>query len=459
MNNLQNGSISSVLNSMANENHNDGETLVEPPPIIKEEKFEPNFGEVFYTQNSNKMYDSVYLDFINKENFKDFNNINFGLKIENAERKLSCPEEEDFDLNYYCFNKNILENLSLGEADEYQHEGEEEKKDGNNPIGDFKSCKEEVESLSEETPIKIPLSDKSRKNTLSKEGEDIKDILDAKNKNENGENSSLNASIKDSLENHLSAAPYIPKNYKNFQGKNEWENSENLLSLEHPPFIPEGESYLPSDLFELNTEALKEKRRLKYMPEGYILKNPRNDFEEDYIIVRYGKRGWICKKCNNFNFAGRKACNRCQLPMNPKKINERIEQIERKNQADEFLYGNFQNFPIDNEFAKLSLEEGQTMEEAGNDLSLQALMEKKKKEEMLKKIQNQKIPMIGKNSAVRRKKEPLPNKMNLDIQKNEGNWLCPYCGNYNYYFRQNCYKCNILRYLAETFHPNVPKEE
>ena len=34
----------------------------------------------------------------------------------------------------------------------------------------------------------------------------------------------------------------------------------------------------------------------------------------------FGKKGWICVLCNNFNFETRVKCNRCKELKNPKKI-------------------------------------------------------------------------------------------------------------------------------------------
>ena len=36
----------------------------------------------------------------------------------------------------------------------------------------------------------------------------------------------------------------------------------------------------------------------------------------------FGRHGWICKLCNNFNYDTRKKCNRCHVVKKPKKIVE-----------------------------------------------------------------------------------------------------------------------------------------
>jgi len=57
---------------------------------------------------------------------------------------------------------------------------------------------------------------------------------------------------------------------------------------------------------------------------------------DDYTIEMFGRRGWICELCNNFNYDTRKKCNRCHINKKPKKIknyllSERNKNINHKN--------------------------------------------------------------------------------------------------------------------------------
>ena len=45
--------------------------------------------------------------------------------------------------------------------------------------------------------------------------------------------------------------------------------------------------------------------------------------KDDYIIKMFGRFGWICRICNNFNFETRTICNRCKAIKDPK-IKEEI---------------------------------------------------------------------------------------------------------------------------------------
>ena len=56
--------------------------------------------------------------------------------------------------------------------------------------------------------------------------------------------------------------------------------------------------------------------------------------EEDYIFEKFGKRGWQCSKCNNFNFESRMKCNRCLELKDPKTLEEIKKELEEKNSGD-----------------------------------------------------------------------------------------------------------------------------
>lgn len=43
---------------------------------------------------------------------------------------------------------------------------------------------------------------------------------------------------------------------------------------------------------------------------------------EDYLFEKFGKKGWQCEDCNNFNFETRQKCNKCHIPIKPKLVNK-----------------------------------------------------------------------------------------------------------------------------------------
>ena len=49
-------------------------------------------------------------------------------------------------------------------------------------------------------------------------------------------------------------------------------------------------------------------------------KNYSKKIIDDYTLEMFGRRGWICQSCNNFNYETRKKCNRCQIIKAAKKV-------------------------------------------------------------------------------------------------------------------------------------------
>jgi hypothetical protein len=49
-----------------------------------------------------------------------------------------------------------------------------------------------------------------------------------------------------------------------------------------------------------------------------------------YIFEKFGKRGWQCENCNNFNFESRIKCNRCGVKMKPKIIKKQKKEPVKK---------------------------------------------------------------------------------------------------------------------------------
>ena len=112
-------------------------------------------------------------------------------------------------------------------------------------------------------------------------------------------------------------------------------------------------------------------------------KNGKPYKEEDYIIEMFGRVGWICEQCNNFNYDTRNKCNRCGIPKSPKKISK----MKRKNEL------------------------------------------KRQEEQEKLKLQNQ----------IKNQKNINSNK----IKERKGDWICAKCGNLNFSFRLICNRCQL----------------
>ena len=46
-------------------------------------------------------------------------------------------------------------------------------------------------------------------------------------------------------------------------------------------------------------------------------KKKKKKINDNYTIEVFGRRGWICENCNNFNYESRKTCNRCKIVKTP----------------------------------------------------------------------------------------------------------------------------------------------
>ena len=59
-----------------------------------------------------------------------------------------------------------------------------------------------------------------------------------------------------------------------------------------------------------------------------------NEMEEsEYVYEKFGKKGWQCLYCNNFNFESRVKCNRCGVIKTPKSL-QKIKEDEMKDNVD-----------------------------------------------------------------------------------------------------------------------------
>ena len=69
-------------------------------------------------------------------------------------------------------------------------------------------------------------------------------------------------------------------------------------------------------------------------------KKKKSKEEEEYLTEMFGRRGWICEQCNNFNYETRNKCNRCQVPKKPVKLKILIENGGEKKLIDNIIYIN-----------------------------------------------------------------------------------------------------------------------
>ena len=110
--------------------------------------------------------------------------------------------------------------------------------------------------------------------------------------------------------NRIDCPPFIPSNYPKKEGdKFLRKKSEDSLSKDKESDSTSAISDKKED--EISNEKMKKNNKIRIIE--------KND-TGDYMVVMFGRRGWICKLCNNFNYETRVKCNRCGILKKPKKI-------------------------------------------------------------------------------------------------------------------------------------------
>lgn len=59
---------------------------------------------------------------------------------------------------------------------------------------------------------------------------------------------------------------------------------------------------------------------------------------DEYTIEMFGRRGWICDLCNNFNYDTRKKCNRCHILKKPKRIEDYLLGEKNRNSGNKHFW-------------------------------------------------------------------------------------------------------------------------
>ena len=72
--------------------------------------------------------------------------------------------------------------------------------------------------------------------------------------------------------------------------------------------------WLPQSFLQQSINQQKPKKKAK----------KKKKEKDEYTIEMFGRRGWICEQCNNFNYDSRHKCNRCGIPKQAKLINSAI---------------------------------------------------------------------------------------------------------------------------------------
>mgnify|MGYP002626108272 CR=1 FL=1 len=79
--------------------------------------------------------------------------------------------------------------------------------------------------------------------------------------------------------------------------------------------------------FDSQNNSIFNTNFLKYQPKRII---------DNFTLEMFGKRGWICQFCNNFNYQTRKKCNRCHNKKQAKKL-KKLKNLFSKEFSEKFI--------------------------------------------------------------------------------------------------------------------------
>ena len=131
---------------------------------------------------------------------------------------------------------------------------------------------------------------------------------------------------------------FQPLNYSNFMNIPQISTNQFLCNTNINPinfFINNNGLSNLSDCYINNQPQYK--NRNNQCVQNNKVKQRNKKIIDEYNIEMFGRHGWICKLCNNFNYDTRKKCNRCHVIKKPKKIVEYLLEEKNKN----LIYKNF----------------------------------------------------------------------------------------------------------------------
>jgi hypothetical protein len=138
----------------------------------------------------------------------------------------------------------------------------------------------------------------------------------------------------------------IPKTNQNVIWGNKFPNNQFLLNNNSSYLSPVNQMNFNPQLNDFSYFEIQNKFNSTIDQTQNEYKKRKKKIIDDYTIEMFGRRGWICELCNNFNYETRKKCNRCHINKKPKKINsyllsEKNKNINHKNDWHYTFCGNF----------------------------------------------------------------------------------------------------------------------
>lgn len=158
---------------------------------------------------------------------------------------------------------------------------------------------------------------------------------------------------------------------------------------------------------------------------------------EQYVTEMYGRKGWICILCDNFNYITRKKCNKCGVQKTPKKI---ITTTTHDHNNNTINNSNTTNSSINN----TNINQNNNYIETPPQPAYTLLSPNHHVESHLYCSNNN--------------NDPTPNSIQSNNKPNQQHhqkdWVCFQCKNVNFSFRVICNRCELPKVQSETLMVN-----
>ena len=159
--------------------------------------------------------------------------------------------------------------------------------------------------------------------------------------NEDNDDIVLNQYEYDELGNEMTQPGSLTTNHKSSTGSNNSTNSASMIErmklnfmnnynntnsgrkLSLPIWVPQNTLMTYGVNNNVSNNNMKQKKKKS--------KKKKKKEKDEFTIEMFGRRGWICEQCNNFNYDSRHKCNRCGIPKQPKVINSSLNLVNLNN--------------------------------------------------------------------------------------------------------------------------------
>ena len=304
--------------------------------------------ELNINKNVNEEQENNTLE-INNPKELDFNEFNF---VMYEEKDINKEKDKMMDKN--------INNISMNK------ENVNSKEDNNQCLYNTKFLLDKIKPENKED---FPSNDKQN---------DIRELINNKNTEINNKlsiylNDVFEINNNYNLNNNLNINEqnFFPKNF-NFSNANSIEFLNQNYKQNIFPFNNNNSFYPPLNNYNIINENNFTNNQAFYNDNNYI--NPINQINlnfnqinsfnnnmknfnfntgqqkkkiiDEYTLEMFGRVGWICEQCNNFNYETRNKCNRCHMNKMPKRIIKDQNSLEGKNNPSksDWICSNCRNF-------------------------------------------------------------------------------------------------------------------